>query len=84
MHPFNLHKNKTLNHGFTKHAPKNIVFLKTFSLFDHLAFFIIIDLLGYRGTLKRLLADLFDQHDNVPDDVQLGWAQRKEYSSALA
>jgi len=34
MHPFDLQKNEALNHGFTKHAPKNIVFSKTFSLFD--------------------------------------------------
>jgi len=46
-------------------------------LFDHLAF-VIIDSLGYEGTLKRLLADLFNQHDNAPDDVQLGWAQRED------
>jgi len=78
MHPFDLQKNKALNCGFAKHAPKNIVFSKTFSLFDCLAFVIIIDSLGYEGTFKRLLADLFNKHDNAPDDVQLGWAQRED------
>jgi len=78
MHPFDSQKNEALNRSFTKHAPKNIVFSKTFSLFDRLAFVIIIDSVGYEGALKRLLADLFKQHDNVPDDVQLGWAQRED------
>jgi len=78
MHPFDLQKNEALNRRFTKHAPRNIVFSKTFSLFDRLAFVIIIDLLGYEGALRRLLANLFNQHNNVPDDVQLGWAQRED------
>jgi len=46
MHPFDLQKNEALNRGFTKHAPKNIMFSKTFSLFDHLAFVIIINFAG--------------------------------------
>jgi len=33
---------------------------------------------GYEGALKRLLADLFNQHNNDPDIVQLGWAQRED------
>jgi len=81
MHPFDSQKNEALNCGFAKHTPKNIVFSKTSSFFDHLAFIIIIDLLGYEGALKWLLADLFNncnKHDNVPDNVQLGWAQRED------
>jgi len=78
MHPFDLQKNEALNRGFTKHAPKNIVFSKTFSLFDHLVFVIIIDLLGYKGALKRILVDVFHKPDFKPDIVQLGWVQRDD------
>jgi len=78
MHPFDLQKNEALNHAFTKLAPKNIVFSKTYSLLDQLAFVIIIDLLGYEGALTILLADVFNKQDNVPDDVQLRWAQRED------
>jgi len=52
MHWFDSQKNETLNRGFKKHTPKNIVFSKTFSLYECLAFVIIIDLLHYKGALK--------------------------------
>ncbi len=78
LHPFDSQKNEALNHAFTKHAPKNIVFSKTFTLFDRLAFVIIIDSLGYEGCLKRLLADVFKKQDNVPSNVLLGWAKRED------
>jgi len=52
LHLFDSQKNEALNRGFAKHAPKNIVFSKTFSLFDRLAFVIIIDSVGYEGALK--------------------------------
>jgi len=78
MHLFDSQKNEALNRGFTKHAPKNIVFSKTFSLFDCLVFVIIIDSLGYKGALKRILADVFHKLDFKPDIVQLGWAQRED------
>jgi len=78
MHPFDSQKNEALNRAFTKLAPTNIVFSKTYSLFDQLAFVIIIDSLGYEGALRRVLADVFNKQDNVPDDVQLRWAQRED------
>jgi len=52
LHPFDSQKNEALNHAFAKQAPKNIVFSKTFRLFNHLTFVIIIDLLGYEAALQ--------------------------------
>jgi len=78
LHLFDSQKNEALNCAFTKHAPKNIVFSKTFTLFDHLSFVIVIDLLGYEGCLKHLLADIFKKQDNVPSNVLLGWAKRED------
>jgi len=78
LHPFNSQKNEALNRNFAKQAPKNIVFSMTFTLFDHLAFVIIIDLVGYQAALQQLLADISNQQDFALDNVQLGWANRED------
>jgi len=75
LYPFDSQKNEGLNQGFAKQALKNIVFSKTFSLFDHLAFVIIIDSVGYEATLRWLLADIFKDTNFVLDKVPHGWAQ---------
>ena len=78
LHPFDSQKNEALNCSFAKQAPKNIVFSKTFTLFDHLAFVIIINSVGYQAALQQLLADIFKQQDFALDNVQLGWANRED------
>jgi len=78
LHGYDSQKNEALNRAFTKLAPKNIVFSKTFSLFDRLSFVIIIDSVGYAEGLRRLLADIFEDEDNDPGPVLLGWANRED------
>jgi len=67
-----------MNCAFMKLAPKNIVFLKTSTLFDRLSFVVIIDSVGYEDGIKRILAHLFQKQDNVVDTVILEWAQRED------
>jgi len=78
LHPFDSQKNEALNRGFAKQAPKNIVFSKTYSLFDRLAFVIIIDSVGYEAAIRRVLSDIFNQGNFDLDSVQLGWANRED------
>jgi len=78
LHPFDSQKNEALNCGFAKQAPKNIVFSKTYSLFDRLAFIIIIDSVGYEVAIRRVLSDIFKQGNFDLDNVQLGWANRED------
>jgi len=47
-------------------------------MFDHLAFAIIIDSMGYEAAIQWLLADIFKEPDYVLDNVQLGWAKRED------
>jgi len=77
LHPFDSQRMR-LNCAFTKHAPKTIMFSKTYTLFDCLSFVIIIDSLGYEGCLKQLLADIFKKLDNIQSNVLLGWAKRED------
>jgi len=71
FHLFDSQKNEAMNRAFTKLAPKNIVFLKTSTLFDRLSFVVIIDSVGYEDGIKRILAHLFQKQDNVVDTVIL-------------
>jgi len=75
FHLFDSQKNEALNQAFTKNAPKNIVFSKTFSLFDRLSLVIVTDSLGYECGLRHLLADIFNNEHNDLGPVMMGWAQ---------
>jgi len=75
MHPYDSKKNEALNRAFTKVALKNIVFSKTYALFDRLAFVICVDLLGYEETLHRLLVLLVKNEEYQVDHVVVGWAR---------
>jgi len=72
MHPYDSQKNEALNRAFTKVAPKNIVFSKTYTLFDQLAFVICVDSLGYEETLLVLLVK---NEEYQLDHVVVGWAR---------
>ncbi len=78
MHPYDSQKNEALNRAFIKQAPKGIVFSKTFSLFDHLSFVIIIGSIGYEEGLKRILADVFGLHEENLSTVLECWAKRED------
>jgi len=68
-------KNEALNRAFAKVAPKNIVFSKTYTLFDRMAFIICVDLLGYEETLHHLLVLLIKNEEYKVNHVGMGWAR---------
>jgi len=78
MHPYDSQKNEALNRAFMKLAPKSIVFSKTFSLFDRLAFVVIIDSLGYEEGLCRLLGTIYNNSTNILSPVQQEWAKLED------
>jgi len=61
-----------------KLAPKSIIFSKTFSLFDHLAFVIIINSLGYEEGLCCLLGTVYNNSTNTLSPVQQEWAKLED------
>ena len=78
MHPFDSQKNEALNRAFTKHSPKNIVFSKTYSLFDRHSLVVIIDSVGYELAMKRIFAMLFPLSTCNTDAVTIQWAKRED------
>jgi len=73
-HEFDSQKNEALNKAFTKVAPKNMVFSKTHSLFDHLALVIIYDSIGYLGCLTAILGALLGTTTMKLHPVEASWA----------
>jgi len=68
-------KNGALNRVFAKVAPKNIIFSKTYTLFDRLAFVICVDSLGYKEILHHLMVLLVKDEEYKVNHVVMGWAR---------
>jgi len=72
-HMYDSQKCKALNCAFAKVAPKNIVFSKTMSLFDCLAFVIGIDSVGTMEYLQKLFQMLFAEEQFDLHPVTKAW-----------
>jgi len=77
-HGFDLQKNEALNKAFTKVAPKNMVFSKTHSLYDHLALVIVYDSIGLFECLSYIFQVLLKNDAYVLPPIEATWSKQQD------
>ena len=77
-HEYDSQKNEALNKAFSKVAPKNMVFSKSWSLSDQLCLVISYDSIGFFETFKAIFEELLDHPNYEINGMTAAWCLKED------